>query len=259
MKTINISYKDKFVFAELTKIAMFTRTEKGLIVKNKKYILVSSETQLIEYISSNLNYSQEVIRRSLLRLKLKGYFSYNKEKEYIIINKRIDNIHSAYFYTRIPLYMKKTFYLQDGSKVTWTILDQMIFNYVDAVRGVYDCRCSENEMLLKIKSIFYQKIDSIAEKFGLTRAEVVNVINKFKRLFGKRCFRRAMQSEKFFRKHPYSMTYTLDIPRKRELKKVMEVFEKEKCIKIKSKERIKCYEIDCEEDFVLPEIYNNAI
>ena len=65
MKTINISYKDKFVFAELTKIAMFTRTEKGLIVKNKKYILVSSETQLIEYISSNLNYSQEVIRNIL--------------------------------------------------------------------------------------------------------------------------------------------------------------------------------------------------
>lgn len=251
----NLKYKDKFVFVELTKIAMFTRAENGSMVKNKNFMLISSESRLIEYISDILNYSREVVRRTLLRLKLQGYYIYNKEKEYILIPKRMENIHIAYFYTKISLYMKKIFYLANGSRVVWTALDQLIFNYVDAVRSIYDCRCSENEMLLKIKSIFYQKIDSIAKKFELTRAEVINVINKFKLLFGKRCFRKAMQTEKFHRKHPFSMTYTLDIPRKKELRKIMEEFEKT-CVKIVTRERIKSYEVDYEDNYVLPEIYN---
>lgn len=256
MKAVNITYKDRFVFAELTKIAMFTRTESGLMVKNKKFILISSENKLIQYISCNLNYGREAIRRTLLRLKISGYYSYNKDGEYIVINKRMNDIQDSFFYTRIPLYMRKIFYLNDGSTVTWTALDQMIFDYVDSVRSIFDMRCGENEMLLKINSTFYQRIDSIAERFGLTRAEVVNVISKFKKLFGKRCFRRAMYYEKWHRKHPYSMTFTLDTPRKRDLKKVMNKFEEDCCTKVVSKDQCKWIEVNCDD---LPEIYNEAV
>lgn len=235
-------YKDRFVFAQLVKVALFTRTKSGVLVRNhSKYTkLFTRESKVCLFIATELNFGVEMVRRTLLRLKLQGYYRFDKERGCVIIEKRIDfGEDSKPFYTKIPVYMRKTFYLKDGAKVTWTALEQMIFDYVNSVRKIYIERKQKNEMLLQIQGIFYQKINTIAKRFGLSRQEVIGVINKFKQLFGTRCFRRAYITDKYFRKHPYSKTYTLEPPLPNELRKVITKFEAEKCERIVHRERLK--------------------
>lgn len=238
---------------------------------NSPKIIFENESKLKKWVVNETNLGFIMVRSMMLSLKMKGAYTFNKETGEVHVEIIPDDLMD--YCTIIPNYMKKDF-IKDNKKYTWTVNCQLVFDYLnrfkhclkkatendlftrdyrelkEVMKRAKNGEITEIEMKEKIQKIqqreklcfdsitpkaqLYLKSRTIAKNIGLTVDEVRKVLRQFRVFFGIKSWRKPTETEILTRVDYCSKSYTIDIPERNILRKMIEKFE-QSCDKVTSR------------------------
>lgn len=176
-------------------------------------LLFNSKNQLIELLSKDTNWSKGKVKNNLDSLIKEGYIIFEnnilKKGKYIPFTPR----------PVTPDYILQTKEIQDKgpqlNEKSWWILD---FLYTKAynIHTVFETNDD-----LDFEESLYVSTETIGKEVGLSQGQVVREMHKLSYYLGENFWRKPTEEEKKSRKYKNSLSYTINLPKRKELKKII--------------------------------------
>lgn len=247
-------YLNKIVLGFLWKIAD-RKNYNGELTESKflsndyegKVLRFLSEKKIAFWIQQRTMLPLRNIQHTLLRLKLQGYWMYNKELMTVELLKPMSEmmLSQRFLYTEIPDYLCKQFILKTGRKITWTILHQMIYDDIDSFENKIKFPIIPvNELGQMTESTFYKSLMTMSRENFVELAKLNKIIKDIDCIFHGRRFCTKEELDK--RVYYTSRSKRTSVVARRNLHEYILKFQEEECVEVNIL-RLKKIKVETEE------------
>lgn len=207
----------------------------------------TSEDKIAFWIQQRTLLPLRSIKHALLRLKLQGYWKYNKDLLTVDVLKPMSEmlISKRFLQTEIPDYMCKQFILKDGRKINWTIVHQMIYDDINRYENTISTPIIPiNELGQLTEKTFYKSLRTMSRENFVDIQKLNKIIKDIDSIFHGRRFCTEEELQK--RVHYTSRSKRTSVVARKDLHEYILKFQREECKEVKIL-RLKKKKVECED------------